>query len=189
MKRHPIPNDTVIAVLTEAGYRCAVPTCRSILALDIHHMEQVADGGGNGPGNLLPLCPTCHALYHRGDIQRDSIYAWKAILVSLSHAFDANTIDDLLFLSMPETQQLGVTADGVLRFSRLVASGLATFQCVMRNNTLDHYMAAYRVYLTERGIQLVAAWKSGNREAVAAQFNGSSPIAVSLSTDVLAERE
>ena len=132
----------------------------------MHHMEEVAEDAGDEPSNLLPLCPTCHALFHRGEIQRDSIYAWKAVLVSLSHAFDVNTIDDLLFLCMPETQQLGVTADGVLRFSRLIASGLATFQCVMRNNSPEHYMAAYRVILTAKGLQLATAWKSGNREAV-----------------------
>src|SRR5437899_194166 len=131
--RRPISNNVLIQVLTEAGYRCAVPTCRNILAIDIHHMVEVAEGGSNGVGNLLPLCPTCHALFHRGTISRDSIYAWKSMLVSLSHAFDANTIDDLLFLSTPEALSLRVSGDGALKFSRLVAAGLATFQLAMQN--------------------------------------------------------
>jgi predicted restriction endonuclease len=84
--RKAVSNTVAVAVLTEAGYRCAVPTCRSILAIDLHHMEEVSEGGANAPGNLLALCPTCHALYHRGAIQRESIYTWKSILVSLSHA-------------------------------------------------------------------------------------------------------
>src|SRR4051795_9356504 len=90
-QRDSLPLKTRVIVLTEAGYRCAVPTCRNILALDMHHIVEVADGGGNEPGNLLVLCPTCHALYTRGEIHRDSINAWKTMLVSLSHAFDAES--------------------------------------------------------------------------------------------------
>jgi hypothetical protein len=164
MNRRAIPNNVVIQVLTEAGYRCAVPTCRSILAIDLHHMTEVAEGGGNDAGNLLALCPTCHALLHRGTIKRDSIYAWKSMLVSLSNAFDTNTIDDLLFLGMPQAQTLWVSGDGVLKFSRLVAAGLVTFEVVSRNGPL----VLYSVSLTGKGQQLLGAWKSGNRESVAA---------------------
>jgi hypothetical protein len=71
-------------VLTEAGYRCAVPTCRSILTIDLHHIVEVSKGGGDTPENLLPLCPTCHALYHRGTITRSSIQKWKQDLLSVS---------------------------------------------------------------------------------------------------------
>ena len=85
--RRAVSTNVQIQVLTEAGYRCAVPTCRSILAIDIHHIVEVAADGGNEAGNLLALCPNCHALFHRGTISRDSIYAWKSMLVSLSHAF------------------------------------------------------------------------------------------------------
>ena len=72
MSRRSIPNNISIQVLTEAGYRCAVPICRNILAIDIHHLVEVSEGGGNEPGNLLALCPMCHALFHRGEIVRDS---------------------------------------------------------------------------------------------------------------------
>jgi hypothetical protein len=86
------------------------------------------------------------------------------MLVSLSHAFDSNTIDDLLFLSLPEVgMELHVSGDGVLRFSRLVGAGLATFYLFTRNGPLE----LYQVRLTDRGAQLVEAWKSGNRHSVA----------------------
>jgi len=162
MTRRAVPNNVMVQVLTEAGYRCAVPTCRTILAIDIHHMVEVADGGGNEPGNLLALCPTCHALFHRGEIVRDSIYAWKCMLVSLSHAFDTATIDDLLFLATPEASNLRVSGDGVLKFSRLVAAGLATFGVFMQNGPIILYV----VGLTAKGANLVNAWRSGNRQAV-----------------------
>jgi HNH endonuclease len=166
MTRKAIPKDVVLQVLTEAGYRCAVPTCRNILAIDIHHMVEVSEGGENVPGNLLALCPTCHALFHRGNISRDSIYAWKLMLVSLSHAFDTDTIDDLLFLEATQQADLRVSGDGVLKFSRLIGGGLAGFDVVMQNGPL----ILYRVGLTGKGNQLVDAWKSGNRKAVALAF-------------------
>src|SRR4051812_29981280 len=57
-------------VLTESGYRCAVPTCRNILALDMHHIWEVSAGGTDDPSNLIALCPNCHNLYHRGTSAR-----------------------------------------------------------------------------------------------------------------------
>ena len=169
--RQAIPHAVRIQVLTEAGYRCAVPTCRNILALDVHHIEEVSEGGGNEPGNLLPLCPTCHALYTRGTIPRDSIYTWKLILVSLSQAFDTNTIDDLLFLKAPNIGNLRVSGDGVLKFSRLIAAGLAQFRLMIQNGPL----VLYEVTLTPRGEQLIDAWITGNRRAVTDALGQASP--------------
>jgi hypothetical protein len=159
--RRALPTDTRLAILTEAGYRCAVPTCRTILAIDLHHIEEVSEGGPDEMANLIALCPTCHALFHRGTIARESLYAWKAMLVALSHAFDAATIDDLLFLDAvrERKQELDISGDGVLRFSRLIGSGLAEFHVKIRSGTL----LLYRVTLTPKGQQLVAAWKAGNR--------------------------
>jgi hypothetical protein len=161
--RQAIPQGVRIQVLTEAGYRCSVPTCRNILALDLHHVEEVAEGGGNDPGNLLALCPTCHALYTRGTISREAIYSWKLMLVSLSAAFDRDAIDDLLFLKTPSSVTLGVSGDGVLKFSRLIGAGLAEFTLVSRNGPL----MLYRVNLTPKGDQLIEALMTGNRSAVA----------------------
>lgn len=161
-KRTAIPLAVKVAVLTECGYRCAVPTCRQILAIDLHHMVEVSAGGPNDPGNLLPLCPSCHALYHRGTIKPESIYVWKSIIISLSQAFDVVTIDHLLFLRHPRVAELIVSGDGVLQFARIIASGLATFKLDMRNGPL----AAYAVQLTENGQKLVSAWVSGDRKSV-----------------------
>ena len=98
MSRTKIPRNVITEILTEAGYRCAVPTCRNILAIDMHHIVEVKDGGPNDQSNLLALCPTCHALYTRGTISRESINVWKTMLVALNHAFDQESISNLLFL-------------------------------------------------------------------------------------------
>ena len=162
MPRTTIPLSVRQQVLIEAGYRCAVPTCRNILALDLHHIEEVQEGGGNEPSNLIALCPTCHALFTRGTISRDAINAWKLMLVSLSHAFDKETIDNLLFLKIVPPNTLAISGDGVLKFSALISTGLATFQLTMQNGPI----VLYRVFLTPQGEQMIDAWYSGDRNRV-----------------------
>ena len=147
-------------VLIEAGYRCAVPTCRGILALDLHHMWEVNAGGGDDLANLIALCPTCHALYHRGNISQDAIYAYKAMLVSLNGAFDNETIDRLLFLSLCPKDYLVVSGDGLLQFSRLIAARLALVE-QKANNAWQ--IVTYAVNISQKGSMLISAWKSGNR--------------------------
>lgn len=148
---------TIIQVLTEAGYRCAVPTCRGILALDLHHIVEVAKDGPNESSNLLALCPTCHALYTRGIIAADAIYTWKATLVSLNNAFDRQAIDNLLFLSRDPL--LVITGDALLKFAGLIVSGLVTYE----TKPNPQY---FTVSLTENGRQFVDAWKKGDRLAL-----------------------
>lgn len=166
--RRAVPTQIAIQVLTEAGYRCAVPTCRNILALDLHHCVEVSEGGDNSVGNLIALCPTCHALFHRGTIHRSSIYAWKAMLVALGEAFDKRAVDDLLFLAMPTTLGIRVSGDAILHYSRLMAAGLASFRVAARNGPHEFY----NIGLTDRGAALVTAWRNGDREALKNVLSG-----------------
>jgi hypothetical protein len=163
-RRKKLLNTTVIAILTEAGYRCAVPTCRNILAIDLHHIVEVSERGGDDVANLIALCPTCHALFHRGVISREAIYSWKSILVSLSQAFDREAIDDLLFLDGLNPHELIISGDGVLKFSRLIAANLAEMHA---RKPIFYGLYLYEVTISSKGKMLIDAWKSGNRAAVA----------------------
>lgn len=169
--RKAIPLDVKKRVLTEAGYRCAVPTCRGILALDLHHLAEVSQGGGNKPDNLIALCPTCHALHHRGTISVDSLRVYKGILLALLGAFDYETIDKLMFLQKPGPAKLVMSGDGVVTFYRLVAADLAAFQ-MLANNSWQ--IVTYEVLLTAKGENLLNAWKAGNLAQVEA-FLGAPP--------------
>ena len=171
-ERTGLPLKTKIEVLTEAGYRCAVPTCRNILALDMHHMYQVAHGGGDSPSNLIALCPTCHALYHRGTISAASIYAYKAMLIAISRAFDVDAVDRLLFLNSLSNDSLIVSGDGVLRFDRLIAAGLAQFEPKANNQNL---IVTYSINISEKGRLLIEAWKSGDRNRLRRVISGAVP--------------
>ena len=159
-ERDKLPLKTRVIVLTESGYRCAVPTCRNILALDLHHIWEVAGGGSDDPSNLIALCPTCHGLYHRGYIKEDSIYAYKSMLVAITRAFDLEAIDYLLFLESCEKDFLVVSGDGLLHFGRLIAAGLASGERKANNNW---QFVTYAVNISEKGKQLIQAWKQGNR--------------------------
>jgi hypothetical protein len=156
-------------VLTESGYRCAVPTCREILLLDIHHIWQVSDGGGDDPSNLIALCPTCHALYHRGKISADAIYAWKAMLIAIGRAFDVQTIDKLMFLDSITKDELIVSGDGLLHFDRVIAAKLATFEQKANNN---YQLVTYAVNISEKGKMMILAWKNGRLDDIGKSLSG-----------------
>jgi hypothetical protein len=150
-------------VLIEAGYRCAVPTCRTILAIDLHHIIEVEEGGPTELSNLLALCPTCHALYTRGTISREAINVWKTTLVALNHAFDQESISLLHFLKKAMEKQIAISGDGVLRFAHLIASGLAEYYPV---GVSPMGQVLYNVRLTQKGTRIIDAWFAGNREQV-----------------------
>jgi 5-methylcytosine-specific restriction endonuclease McrA len=152
IERKNLSVQTRTAVLTESGYRCAVPTCRGILALDMHHIWEVSGGGGDDPSNLIALCPTCHALYHRGNIRAESIYTYKAMLVAIGRAFDLEAIDKLLFLSPLSQDFLVVTGDGLLQFARLIAAGLVTMEQKSNNNW---QIVTYAMNISEKGRLLI----------------------------------
>jgi len=162
MARKKINLETKIILLTESGYRCGVPTCRSILALDFHHIIEVSEKGGNETSNLIALCPTCHALFHRGTISKESIYCWKQTLISLTQAFDTSSIDDLLFLNKLPSSKLMISGDGVLKFSRLIGIGFVEFDIFMQNGPI----ILYEVKLTEKGSQFIENWEKGNINAL-----------------------
>ena len=167
-KRVEVSITTKRQVLTEAGCRCAVPTCRNILAIDTHHIIQVSGDGGNEVGNLIALCGACHDLYDRGEITGDAIRDWKGILVALNYAFDSESVDNLIFLRTLRPNQLLVSGDGVLKFSQLIAAGLAAF--VLRAR--DGLSFLYDVQLTPNGRMLVEAWFTGDRIVVQDAITG-----------------
>jgi len=159
-ERKNLPAKTREAVLTEAGYRCAVPTCRTILTLDIHHIDEVSHGGGDVVLNLIALCPNCHRLYHTGTIPRDAIYAYKAMLVAISRAFDLDAVDRLLFLNACPKDFLIVSGDGLLHFARVIAAGLATVELKANNNW---QIVTYAVNISGKGKLIIDAWRQGDR--------------------------
>src|SRR2546422_9909510 len=94
--RPSIPATVRREILIEASYRCAVPRCRSPLAIDVHHID--GNPANNVASNLIPLYPTCHRAYHRKPHTLNAIQFCKLMLHKLNPANDTNTTNLLLML-------------------------------------------------------------------------------------------
>jgi len=171
-ERKKLSAQTRELLLTECGYRCAVPRCRNILALDMHHIYELQAGGSDDPSNLVALCSYCHDMYHRGNITAESIYTYKAMLVAISRAFDIDAVDKLLFLNGCDKDFLVVTGDGLLHFGRLIAAGLATVEQKANNSW---QIVTYSVNISVKGRQIMEAWKQGDRTRLKTVIGGPVP--------------
>jgi hypothetical protein len=82
--------------------------CRADLSgasgADLHHLVEVSEGGGNEAGNLLALCPTCHAMYTRGDITPDAMSVYKGALEVLPGLTIKRPLTD--FCSSPRSLEI-----------------------------------------------------------------------------------
>ncbi|MET9294417.1 HNH endonuclease signature motif containing protein [Streptomyces sp. NPDC003077] len=81
--RPPIPRRLDRRVRVEAGHRCAVPVCRMPI-IEIAHIIPWAKVKKHEFDNLIALCPTCHALFDRGHIDRAAMRQYKSNLSPLS---------------------------------------------------------------------------------------------------------
>ncbi|MER7145983.1 HNH endonuclease [Streptomyces xanthochromogenes] len=84
--RPEIPTAMKRAVLVEAGHRCAIPVCRQS-PVQLAHITPWAKVRTHTFDNLIALCPNCHARYDRGDIDRQSMYQYKANLEVLNSRY------------------------------------------------------------------------------------------------------
>ena len=150
-------------VLTETGFRCGVPTCRGILAVDLQPLTQIDEDGAQDASNFLALCPTWYEAYRLGTISAETLHTHKSVLMSLTSAFDSGTIDLLLLLIGLPRDSLIVSGDGVLAFAGLAAAGYAEVRRTANNGEL---LANYAVNATPKGRLLVEAWKTATPETV-----------------------
>jgi hypothetical protein len=138
----------------------------------MHHIWEVSAGGTDDPSNLIALCPTCHALYHRRTIKPESIFVYKAMLVAITRAFEIEAIDRLLFLEPLAKDFLIVSGDGLLHFARLVAAGLTTVEQVSNNN---RQLVTYAVNISDKGRMIIEAWRQGDRTRLEQIMGGPVP--------------
>jgi predicted restriction endonuclease len=57
-----------------------------------------SEGGSDEIENLIVLCPTCHAAFHRGTYSKEAIRVWKITLLQLNNSYDRNAVNLLLLL-------------------------------------------------------------------------------------------
>ncbi len=180
-KRVRVSDPVAHQVLIEAGYRCANPVCRQVITIDVHHLEQVKDGGGNKLDNLLALCPNCHALVHREKIPGRAIVAWKSLLVSLNNPNRTNA--DVLLALYDEQKRVDTesktkksvappfrfSGDSLGFLAGLITSGLVEISRRFLGVSWGGggVNPKFEVRLTDKGMSLVTAWREGDPDAIA----------------------
>ena len=87
--RPAIPRELERALFIEAGYRCAIPTCRAVAPLEIEHIEDWAKVQEHKFENMIVLCANCHGRKGggRGQLDRQALRQYKANLALLNHRY------------------------------------------------------------------------------------------------------
>lgn len=129
-KRPSIPAEIERSVLWEAGHRCAIHTCRQT-PVEVSHIVPWAKCRKHEFENLIALCPTCHARFDHGEIDRRSIYAYKRnLLVSsgLLSRFELRLMESMaknLTGSIWVLEELELLLAGLLEFGYLAFNGVS----------------------------------------------------------------
>lgn len=157
-----------LQVLSEAGFRCGVPTCRGLLEVDLNPFVRLDESRLDNASNFIALCPACQQLHEKGAISRKALATYKSCLVTLSTAFDARAIDLLLFLATAPRDSLIVSGDTLLTLVSLLTTGFAEIVGTASGDSDVRYV----VSITSKGQSVVNAWKAGNLKAFRAAVDG-----------------
>jgi hypothetical protein len=173
--RPPIPRPLERELFIEAGYRCAIPTCRVVAPLQIDHIEDWAKVREHKFENMIVLCANCHGRKGsgRGQIDRLALRQYKANLSLLNHRygeFERRILDYFVASSGPPIIFLPGGMDLLVHY--LVSDGYlvrADVRAPMTSNfRLKHVdgtemtinipnLVGY--FLTESGAEFVKKWQ------------------------------
>ena len=121
--RLKIPSDLRRKILVEAGHRCAIPTCRNI-KVDVHHIVSWSDCKKHEYSNLIALCPNCHRMADKGDIDRKSLRMYKNNLRFLYDKFTVFEVDILFeLIKIPEGKAIQFPSYLILLIKRIIEAG------------------------------------------------------------------
>jgi hypothetical protein len=109
--RDAIPNELQRQLFVEAGYRCAIPTCRAVAPLHIEHIDDYATVQEHEFENMIVLCANYHGL--KSDkprqLDRKALLQFKANLGLLNHRYgdlERRLLEDFAQTSDPNVRFL-----------------------------------------------------------------------------------
>lgn len=172
--RPAIPVAIQRAVLIEAGYRCAMPLCQET-TLEFAHIEPWSKVLVHEFVNIIALCPTDHARYDAGKIDKTAMRQIKANLSLLSHRytelerrvldqFARNGADYVGLEASLELMYRSLVEDGVIA-KKGAASMSMSFTSDDGSIKIDIPMGPELYWLTPHGRTVVEAIREG-REIV-----------------------
>ena len=161
VKRQAIPENLKRRVLTEAGYRCAIPTCKQT-PVEIAHIIPWRTVQEHSFENLIALCPTCHTRYDKGEIHRQSIQQYKAnlgILNSRYSDFERRVLE--VFAAKANEDRLWLPGGLDIMLMYLLKDGLLV-DTGQNSGVILSGMPSQKLYsLTRKGRQFVNEWLKG----------------------------
>ena len=140
----------------EAGYRCAIPTCRFPITENAHIVSW-AESGDHSYDNLIALCPNCHTLYDDGKIDRIAIIAYKKKLMFLNEIYSRFELDVLDHLKTHRRALI----PGELLIKRLLEEGIVEHEekiMIQGFGDGEDILGIFSVVLTEKGKKLLEDW-------------------------------
>lgn len=140
----------------EAGYRCAIPTCRLPITENVHIVSW-AESKDHSYENLIALCPNCHTLYDSGRIPREAIIAYKKKLMFLNEVYSRFELDVLDYLKTNKTALI----PGELLIKRLLEEGIVEHgEKIMIQGFGDgeNILGIFYIVLTDKGKKLLDDW-------------------------------
>ncbi|WP_198155701.1 HNH endonuclease [Isoptericola dokdonensis] len=123
--RPQIPARIKRQVFVEAGHRCAIPTCRQPVGLQIHHIVPWSHVKSHEFENLILLCSNCHSRVTSKEIDTKAVRAYKTNL-----ALTNNRYGDLerrvleYFVQNPGERTITIDLSQELLLKYLIADGL-----------------------------------------------------------------
>jgi hypothetical protein len=175
--RDPIPADLERDLFIEAGYRCAIPTCRAVAPLQIEHIEDWAKVKEHKFANMIVLCANCHGLKGDGPrkLDRKALRQIKSNLGIINGRYGEVERRVLAFLIKSPTiyngDKLTIKLPGgfEILIHYLLEDGILTplpHRPVMKKSLheiLDDYspLMQQRYLVTEAGQELIAQLRDG----------------------------
>jgi len=127
-ERLPIPSELKRQIYVEAGHRCAIPTCRSI-HIDIHHIIPWEQCKKHEYPNLIALCPNCHRMAEKEEMDRKSLRMYKNNLRFLYDRFTIFEIDLLFELhKIPDDKLTQIPWHYELMIKRLIEAEFVEYK-------------------------------------------------------------
>ncbi|MCF6317160.1 MAG: HNH endonuclease [Marinosulfonomonas sp.] len=153
----------------EAGYRCAVPTCRGASALEVEHIDEWSVVKEHLFENLIVLCATCHSRVTRGEIEKSAIQNYKANLAIISgrySLFEMRLIEtfELIITDGYHAKSYKIAENDLLHVKGLIDDGLIRVLPGTGTIAMDGMsVAPVSLVLTEAGSAFVRQYFSGKK--------------------------
>jgi HNH endonuclease len=154
--RPSIPIKIKRRILIEAGYRCAIPTCRWPITENAHIISW-AESKDHSYENLIALCPNCHTLYDSGKIERAAIIAYKKKLMFLNEVYSRFELDALDHLKTHKRALI----PGELLIKRLLEEEIVEHEeeiMIQGFGDGEDILGIFSVILSEKGKKLLEDW-------------------------------